>query len=191
VAKFKKYLIIIFMIITVAGIWYSIGSYKSYVEINNKSNVEKEEELKPANEMKELHLTLYNKDKSIKWELESNSAIKTEQGLEMIGIKIDVYDEIEGKEIYNFEALKAYYESVEEILEIKGPVKINSENLYLNIDNLIWEQKNDIIKGEGKIIINGPSFIIKGKKFRGNSSLTDISISGVSDRQAYMNWRQE
>jgi len=78
-----------------------------------------------------------------------------------------------------FYSVKGILNSNKEILQLMESVEIeSSDGTKLVTNNIIYNYKNNIVKGEGHVTINGKWGILKGKGFSYNLDSSIINLTG-------------
>ncbi len=194
--KNKRFLII--LIITAIIFSIIIGLYFTIVLQNEPESTfikdsEQNSKSKPKDKLKEVNFTLYNRDKTIKWKLTSQSATRFENKgfINLNPLKIKAYRIKDNYLLYSFTAKNGKYMYKEQKLEMTGSIQLEKEDYLLTTDKLTWYQQENIIKGRGRVKINGSSFTLKGNDFKIDIGLNRIIVTGNENKQAYFSWKEK
>lgn len=162
-------------------------------ETGQKITEREEEETVSEESLSEVEFTLYNQDKTIRWELTASRLNRRqEEGiLELEPLMVDVYDQEREELLYQLTAYSGNYYNQEERLEIEGPLRLKRDNDYLQAARMTWRADEDIIYGYRQVEIETDSFVLTGSRFETNSDLTYFKIEGDREEQAHLIWREE
>lgn len=182
----KKYMLLLIILIIIGGIYFSL----TYHPVDNKVSSRNDGDQPLAdNLLKEINLTLYNRDKSITWKLNSKEVANYSYDgmLNMDSVNISAYDKRE-KEVYTISAVQGRYLGTEGRLNLSGAVKLKGVNLELAADSLTWDKEKDVITGSGGLNIRTLYYQLRGSYFETDPSLQKVSVSGNADKQACLKW---
>lgn len=179
---------IVVIIIFIIGISFSI-----YDEIKNSNSKGKQNDTPEDNEqgeyLKKIDLSLFNNDKTIKWNLNSERLTQKDEGnyyiMDLLEFKAYEDDTL----IYSGDGNKAEYDNIEKIISLSGNISINKNNLLLKTNTMVWEQENDIIRGENKVELSSSEFVIEAESFSAPLTLKKITFFGSEDKQVKLEWR--
>lgn len=199
----KLVILIIISIIIITGIAFSLTYQPENSHRISDSGIKND--LKPDNQIKNIKLTLFNSDRSISWQMESDEIknYREDALLELKPIQISAnkerdqnYDEGEynknGKNIiYTIMAKESIYQTTSGKININGPVRINKDKFALTSGQLTWQDGEDNIYGQEGVSISSPFFIINGEEFIADIALKKLTISGDEDEQVFLKWSSE
>ncbi|HKL12911.1 MAG TPA: LPS export ABC transporter periplasmic protein LptC [Halanaerobiales bacterium] len=186
--KDKKIIFAIIIIIVIfIGITFSI--YHETTRVSQEPNQEGNNTEQAEEYLKQIDLVLFNKDKSIKWNLDSEKLKREDDG--------NIYDMSEPnfkafedeKLIYTGKGRKAAYNNKQEVISLSGSIKINKDELLLETNTIIWDQSNDTIRGEQGVTLTSSDLIITAERFSGPLSLNKLTFYGTENSQAKVEWR--
>ena len=185
--KNKRKLILIFLmiIILITGISLTI-----YYEINKEEESVVEREQQDQQEyLTQIDLELFNNDKTIKWNVNSEKLTRENNG-SIYKMDILDFEAYENEElIYTGRGEKADYNKDKEIFSFTGDININRDDSVLQTNQIVWNRKNDIIKGEGGVRFETSQFVITSNKFSAPLSLNKIEFIGNEKAKAKVEWR--
>jgi|AntRauTorckE6833_2_1112554.scaffolds.fasta_scaffold00122_9 LPS export ABC transporter protein LptC len=182
----KKKLIfgIIIIIIIAFGIGFSI--YDELLEDDDNQNISKETE---EEYLTEIDLELYNNDKTIRWNLNSKKLQSQNDG-KIYNMDLPYFEAYENDElIYTGEGENAVYNNEQKLMSLSGDIEINKDNMLLETQTIAWNQKDDIIRGEGGVKLTSSKLVITSETFQGPISLERIEFFGTENSQAKVEWR--
>ena len=179
--------VIIFIIIAI-GVSFSI--YDEVKDINNDENENTVQNNEQEGEyLTRIDLVLFNNDKTIKWNLDSEKLTQKDEGniynMSLLQFKAFENDNL----IYTGEGQEAEYNNDEKVISLSGDISINKNAVLLETKKIIWEQKNDIIKGTDGVKLISDDLIITSEQFSGPISLNRIEFTGTESSQAKVEWR--
>lgn len=175
------------ILIIIGGIVFSIYHETSREDDIDQSNTDDS----PAETeyLTNIDLELYNNDKSIKWNLDSEKLEREDEGnlykLDLPNFKAFEDDEL----LYTGHGNSASYNNREEFISLSGDIEIDKNDLFLETDRITWNQKNDVISGENSVKLTAPDLIITSKEFAAPVSLNRIEFIGSEDKKAKVEWR--
>jgi len=184
----KKKLIfgIIITIIIAFGIGFSIYDemYNDNGPSQNNNNNQTEEEY-----LTEIDLELYNNDKTIRWNLNSEKLQSKEDG-NIYNMDLPYFEAYQDDQlIYTGQGENAIYNNSQDLMSLSGDIEINKDNIILETQTIAWNQKNDIIRGEGGVKLTSSKLVISSETFQGPISLEKIEFFGTENSQAKVEWR--
>lgn len=185
--KRKIIFAIIIIIIIIIGITFSIYHETTRVSQNRDSQDKKEE---PDGEyLTEIDLVLYNKDKSIKWNLFSKKLKREDDGniYNMSSPQFKAYEDEE--QIYTGEGNEALYNKNRKEISFSGDINIKKQEFLLKTETITWDQSNDTVRGEKGVNLTSPDIIITAEEFTGPLSLEKLTFYGRENSQAKVEWR--
>ncbi|MGM0446513.1 MAG: LPS export ABC transporter periplasmic protein LptC [Bacillota bacterium] len=180
---------IIFGIIIIIIIAFGIG-FSIYDELIDDSDDNQNIETETEEEyLTEIDLELYNNDKTIRWNLNSEKLQSREEG-NIYNMDLPYFKAYENDDlIYTGEGKNAVYNSNQELMSLSGEIEINKDDMFLETQTIAWNQKDDIIRGEGGVKLTSPKFVISSETFQGPLSLERIEFFGTENNQAKVEWR--
>lgn len=175
---------IIITILIAFGIGFSI--YDELLEDDDNQNISPETE---EEYLTQIDLELYNNDKSIRWNLNSDKLQSQENG-SLYNMDLPYFEAYQNDElIYTGEGENAIYNNEQELMSLSGDIEINKDNMLLETQTIAWNQKDDIIRGEGGVKLTSPKLVITSETFQGPLSLERIEFFGTENSQAKVEWR--
>ena len=180
---------LIFGIIITVIIAFGIG-FSIYDEISNDNDINQDNNNQAEEEyLTEIDLELYNNDKTIRWNLNSEKLQSEEDGT-LYNMDLPYFEAYQDDElIYTGQGENAVYNNRQELMSLSGDIKINKDNMVLETQTIAWNQKNDIIRGEGGVSLTSPKLVISSETFQGPISLETIEFYGTEQNQAKVEWR--
>ncbi len=185
--KRKIIFAIIIILIIIIGITFSIYHESTRVSQNQDSQDNNEEQ--QGEYLKKIDLVLFNKDKSIKWNLDSEKLERKDEGniYDMTSPNFKAYENEDL--IYIGEGTQALYNNNQKVISLSGDINIEKEELLLETETISWNQNNDTVQGEQGVTLTSPDIIITAEKFSGPLSLEKLTFYGTADSQAKVEWR--
>ena len=179
--------------VVVFGVWYSLVSPDAGDIAEDTTNrPQKEENNSPDQELSGISLSLYNNDKSVKFNLNANNVKQYENQslLKLYPVKIKAYD-IQGEEelLYTFQAKSGKYHSTQGMLDLQGPVSIKRDKINLDFADLTWQKNKNRITGE-KVKFSSPNYSLTGARFESNTKLTRFVFYGSKENKARFIWKE-
>ena len=191
--KNKKIIIALIVVVVVIGVWFSLSSPEEGPQTDNKyNNTDSKEKKLPDKELSEINFSIYNQNKTIKWNLDAENVkqFADKSLLKLNPIKIKVYNIKNEKELlYTFQADRAKYLSDKGSLDIEGPVSIKRDKINLTLDNLNWQSEEDRITGD-KVKFSNPNYSLNGARFEANSKLNHLIFYGDEKSKASFAWEE-
>ncbi|MFW6386760.1 MAG: LPS export ABC transporter periplasmic protein LptC [Bacillota bacterium] len=178
--KSKIIAVIIIFLAAVAFIFAFLPEEEREVE-------ERQDDL-PQQEMKDFHFTLFNDDRSVRWELTADEGQHKEDVLDLEPLSVRVLREKDEKQLYSLTARGGDYREQEEKLYIEGPVDITRDDYRFHTGDLVWDQSKDLITGREKVEITGSSLDVKGSGLEADSGFEWVTITGSEKKQANLRW---
>lgn len=193
VFKNRLYLITLIIIIVVtAGIWFSFTSiHQEEEEKNSEEQVNQEKERGQQARFQDAEFTVYNNDKTIRWELDTSKLLHREKEnlMQMMPVNARAFSDDDNKQIYSLKGTEGFYRGAEGRFKIEGPVNLEKDEYVLKAGKLIWYQERDMITGSDNLEISTSEIILTGDKFEADTALTTFTVYGNS-RQAKLIWRE-
>ncbi len=184
--KKKMLFAAIIILIIIGGVTFSIYDEMSREEDIEQTNTNKKEE---TEFLTNIDLELYNNDKSIKWNLDSEKLVREDEG-DLYKMDLPHFQAYENEELlYTGQGNNASYNNSEKIISLSGNIEIDKNNLLLETDRIIWNQKNDIISGENDVKLTSPKLIITAEEFNAPVALNKIEFKGSENKRAKVEWR--
>lgn len=186
--KDKKKIIFaaIVILIIIGGITFSI-----YHEMNREDEIDQSNTNGSQEDeyLTNIDLELYNNDKTIMWNLDSEKLIRENEG-NIYNMDLPNFQAYEDDELlYTGHGNSASYNNNEEIISLSGNIEIDKNELLLETDRITWNQKDDIISGGNGVILTSPELIITAEEFTGPVSLNRIEFKGSENSRAKVEWR--
>lgn len=201
------------ILIVVFGIFFSLfyqrDTYQSNVVDYEESDIDLQ---KPDNFFREVGLMFFNDQATISWQLESTEikGFSRENILDLISVKVNVFEAKENdsfdnedritysnlsnsskiKKLYDLNASEANYNINDGLLELSGPVIINRDNINLELGSVLLEDGAKSILAENGVRLKSPDYILKGSSLESDFALSDITIKGDNQEQAYLSWEK-
>lgn len=192
--KKNKIIIIVSILLIVGVFWFSFNPFQTEDMKEDSQTKQEEKDVSADKEFAEVDFTLYNSNKTIKWNLNASeiSHFENDNLLQLLPVEIRVYEINDDDELlYSIKAEEGEYHNQPGFIELKGPINLSRDQTAINLNKLKWKQDEDRISGEGDVLIENPRFKISGEKLFTDSSLKKIEIEG-GDEQAVLQWyRQE
>lgn len=192
--KKNKIIIIVSILLIVGVFWFSFNPFQTEDMKEDSQTKQEEKDVSADKEFAEVDFTLYNSNKTIKWNLNASeiSHFEDDNLLQLLPVEIRVYEINDDDELlYSIKAEEGEYHNQPGFIELKGPINLSRDQTAINLNKLKWKQDEDRISGEGDVLIENPRFKISGEKLFTDSSLKKIEIEG-GDEQAVLQWyRQE
>ena len=176
----------IVILIIIGGITFSI-----FHEMSREDDIEPgNTNGSPENEyLTNIDLELYNNDKTIKWNLDSEKLVREDEG-NIYNMDLPNFQAYENDELlYTGHGNSASYNNNEEMISLSGEIEINKNNLLLETDRIIWNQNNDVISGENGVKLTSPELVITSEGFTAPVSLNRIEFKGSENKRAKVEWR--
>ncbi|MCF8008708.1 MAG: LPS export ABC transporter periplasmic protein LptC [Halanaerobiales bacterium] len=177
---------IILLIIISTGVFFSLKEYNKPL---NQNGQDKTNQNKIENFIKKVDLTLYNNNRTIKWNLDTEKLTSIKEGsiYEMDTIN---FSALEAKnEIYSGQGQRAQYNNEEEILTIIDQIVIKKVELEIKLNKLKWFQKENKISGLDGVKLSSPNFIINADSLESDTDLSKIIFKGNELSKARLEWR--
>lgn len=184
--KRKMLFAAIVILIVIGGVTISL-----YLEMNRENDIDQSNTNgSQENEyLSNIDLELYNNDKSIKWKLDSEKLTRENDGniykMDIPNFKAYENDEL----LYTGHGDSASYNNKEKAISLTGNIEIDKDNLLLETDKIIWNQKNDIISGENGVKLTSSELIITSEEFTAPISLNKIEFKSSENKRAKIEWR--
>ncbi len=192
--KKNKIIIIVSILLIVGVFWFSFNPFQTEDMKEDSQTKQEEKDVSADKEFAEVDFTLYNSNKTIKWNLNASeiSHFEDDNLLQLLPVEIRVYEINDDDELlYSIKAEEGEYHNQPGFIELKGPINLSRDQTAINLNKLKWKQDEDRISGDGDVLIENPRFKISGEKLFTDSSLKKIEIEG-GDEQAELQWyRQE
>lgn len=191
VFKDRLYLIVLIIIIMItAGIWYSFIAVQPGEQTSDET-AEQEEEKGQQARLQEAEFTVYNSDKTIRWELSTSELLHKEKDnlMKMTPVNAGAYTVGNNRKIYSLEGTAGNYSGDDGYFEIEGPVNVKKGEYVLEAGKLVWNQERDVIKGSGGLKLSSPEIILTGNSFETDTAFTTFTVYGNS-QQAKLIWRE-
>ncbi|MCF8001974.1 MAG: LPS export ABC transporter periplasmic protein LptC [Halanaerobiales bacterium] len=176
----------IVILIIIGGVAFSI-----YHEMSREDNIQQgNNNGSPENEyLTNIDLELYNNDKTIKWNLDSEKLVREDEG-NIYKMDLPNFQAYENDQLlYTGQGNSASYNNNEEMISLTGNIEIDKNKLLLETDKITWNQKNDEIRGENGVKLTSPELIITSKEFTAPVSLNRIVFKGSENKRAKVEWR--
>lgn len=192
--KNKKFLIIliisvIILLIIISGLYFK-NKFQTETD-NSGSERRNNQEETPEDELKKVNFTLYNEDKTIKWELSSRSATRfEEQGvINLSPLTVNAYKIKNDHLFYSLTGKAGEYLYREQKLNVKGPVQMKGKDYHLTASKVIWNQQNNKIFGHNGVRITAPSFVMTGDYFQVDLGLEQLTVTGSEETRVHFKWK--
>ncbi|MFW6386382.1 MAG: LPS export ABC transporter periplasmic protein LptC [Bacillota bacterium] len=142
----------------------------------------------PGQEMKDIQLTLYNTDHSVRWELTAGEGRESGNSLNLDPLSVRVLREEDDKLLYSLAARGGDYREDEGKLYIEGPVDIDRGDYHFRTGDLVWDQEKDLIRGEEEVVVESSSLEVTGQGLEADSGFEWAAVDGSKEKQANLRW---
>ena len=192
--KDKKRIIfaVILMVVIAIGVGFSIYHESNRMSENqnqNQNENQQENNNQESDYLKQIDLVLFNNDKSIKWNLDSEKLVREDEG-NIYNMNAPKFKAFENEQlIYTGQGTQAMYNNDLEEISLDGDININKEDLLLETETIIWNQKDDTVSGKKGVKLTSPDLVITAHEFSGPLSLNKITFYGTQAGQAKVEWR--
>lgn len=191
---------IIFFVIMVLTIGMLAGCENGEVEETDEPVAEEEVDDRldePGQEIRSGSLNLYSDDDETRWQLESELIRQLERTgeLELEPVDVEAFladvDEFSETVAYWLESDAGLYQEEEGILELLGSARLESDRYIFISENIVWDQKTNIISSQGDTEIRTDNFTARGGSFDATGDLKTLIIYRSADNQARVTWEAE
>lgn len=178
------------MVVIAIGVGFSIYLESNrMVENQNQNENQQESNNQESDYLKQIDLVLFNNDKSIKWNLDSEKLVREDEG-NIYNMNAPKFKAFENDQlIYTGQGTQAMYNNDLKEISLDGDININKEDLLLETETIIWNQKEDTVSGKKGVKLTSPELVITAEEFSGPLSLNKITFYGTQAGQAKVEWR--
>jgi len=185
--KSKLILVIILILITVFGIYFSLrqGPVSNQPKINNGAE-------KPQQQLEEVFFTVYDSDESHRLELQTEDLKNyiQKKRMELEPVHVEVYNDDTGKLLYTMDGKSGVYYTDSKVLNIEGPVEFDRNEYNIYCMEIEYDLKKDTLKGKEEVKIYGPNFVGKGHRFQSDLNIEDLELLRSEDKKAVINFEE-
>ncbi|MDI3547048.1 MAG: hypothetical protein PWR10_700 [Halanaerobiales bacterium] len=188
----KKYILLAIIIMIIGGMYFAFTYRGERGEgLNPGNDTAPQPEAKPDDRFQEVNLTLYNKERTVCWEVSSAelSSFEDKALLKLLPVSIEALNPARQK-LYSVMAAKGIYRSGRGELTLSGPILINKDELEMETAELSWQKDHNLITGRGGVVFRAPFFTLTGDRFEARPDLNKLTVYGNRAKQAYFTWKE-
>ena len=159
--------------------------------MSSQPEIEKEAE-KPQQQLAEVFFTVYDSDESHRLELQTEDLKNYSQKklMELKPVHVEVYNDDTGELLYIMDGESGVYYTDNKILNIKGPVDFDRNKYTIYCMEIVYDLKEDILKGKKDVEIYGPNFVGKGHRFKSDLNIEDLELFRSKEKKAVINFKE-
>ncbi|MGM0602198.1 MAG: LPS export ABC transporter periplasmic protein LptC [Bacillota bacterium] len=183
----KLILIIILILITAFGIYFSLRPGP----VNNQPETENGAE-KPQQQLEEVFFTVYDSDESHRLELQTEDLknYSQQKRMELEPVHVEVYNDDTGELLYIMDGESGVYYTDDKILNIQGPVEFDRNRYTIYCMEIVYDLKEDNLKGKKDVEIHGPNFVGEGHRFQSDLNIEDLQLFRGENKKAVINFEE-